>query len=102
MAVWDGDDDTNDTNTFMGALVAGFKLSDMISFEGGFGYRSDITDEGIQRDTSPYGGYIQSVIALAPGVYVIPEIGYFDLDDNVDGDDAGSLFYLGGKWQINF
>ena len=45
---------------------------------------------------------MQSVIALAPGVYVIPEVGYFDWDDNVDGDDAGSMFYLGGKWQINF
>ena len=102
MAQWDGDDDTNDTNTTMAALVGGFKLSDMISFEAGFGYRGDATDEGVERDTAPYGGYIQSVIALAPGVYVIPEIGYFDLDDNVDGDDAGSLFYLGGKWQINF
>jgi hypothetical protein len=102
LTAWDGDDDTNDTNTFMGALVAGFKLSDMISFEGGFGYRSDITDEGEERDTSPYALYLQSVIALAPGVYVIPEVGYYDFDDSADGEGAGSLFYLGGKWQINF
>ena len=102
LAVWDGDDDTNDTNTAMAALVGGFKLSDMISFEGGFGYRSDITDEGPERDTSPMALYLQSVIALAPGVYVIPEVGYYDLDDSADGEGAGSLFYLGGKWQINF
>jgi hypothetical protein len=42
------------------------------------------------------------VIALAPGVYVIPEVGYYDYDNSTDGEDAGSLFYLGGKWQINF
>ena len=102
MAQWDGDDDTNDTTTLQAALVGGFKMSDMISFEGGFGYRSDVTDSGVERDTSPYAIYVQSVIALAPGVYVIPEVGYYDLDDSADGDSAGSLFYLGGKWQINF
>jgi hypothetical protein len=37
-AEWDGDDDTNDVNTFMGAIVAGLKVSDMLNFEGGFGY----------------------------------------------------------------
>jgi hypothetical protein len=102
LAQWDGDDDTNDTNTVMGAIVGGLKVSDMLSFEGGFGYRNDITDEGPERDTAPFAVYVQSVIALAPGVYVIPEVGYYDFDDNTAGDDAGSLFYLGGKWQINF
>jgi hypothetical protein len=102
LAVWDGDDDTNDTNTAQVALVGGLKVSDMLSFEGGFGYRSDITDEGPDKDTSPFGVYVQSVIALAPGVYVIPEVGYYDFDDSTDGNGAGSLFYLGGKWQINF
>ncbi len=102
LAVWDGDDDTNDTDTFMGALVAGIKVSDMLSFEGGFGYRDDITDESAERDTKPWAAYVQSVIALAPGVYVIPEVGYYDLDNNAKGAEAGSLFYLGGKWQINF
>jgi len=102
LAQWDGDDDTNDTTTMQAALVGGLKVSDMLSFEGGFGYRSDKTDGGDVRDTAPWAAYVQSVIALAPGVYVIPEVGYYDYDNNADGDDAGSLFYLGGKWQINF
>jgi len=102
LAVWDGDDDTNDTTTFQGALVGGLKVSDMLSFEGGFGYRSDITDGSSDRDTKPWEAYVQSVIALAPGVYVIPEVGYYDFDNSASGAEAGSLFYLGGKWQINF
>jgi len=102
LAQWDGDDDTNDTTTFMGALVGGLKVSDMLSFEGGFGMRSDSTDGGAERDTDPWAAYVQSVIALAPGVYVIPEVGYYDYDNNAAGNSAGSLFYLGGKWQINF
>ena len=105
-ALWDGDDDTDDVNTFMGALVGGLKVSDMLSFEGGFGIRSDKTDDSDgpanTKDTTPWAAYIQSVIALAPGVYIIPEVGYYDYDNNADADDAGSLFYLGGKWQINF
>ena len=105
-ALWDGDDDTDDVNTFMGALVGGLKVSDMLSFEAGFGIRSDTTDDSDgpanTKDTTPWAAYVQSVIALAPGVYVIPEVGYYDYSNNADSDDAGSLFYLGGKWQINF
>ena len=102
LAQWDGDDDTNDTYTGQAALVGGLKISDMFSFEAGFGVRNDRTDSGPVRDTSPWAAYLQSVIALAPGVYIIPEVGYYDYSNNVDGDDAGSAFYLGGKWQINF
>jgi hypothetical protein len=106
-AIWDGDDDTNDTTTAMGSIVGGFKVSDMLSFEGGFGIRADATDgDGdsgtLQRNTTPWAAYVQSVIMLAPGVALIPEVGYYDLDNNATGGDAGSLFYLGAKWQINF
>ena len=105
-AIWDGDDDTDEVYTFMGAIVGGLKISDMFSFEAGFGYRRDNTDDSQgpvdDKDTAPWAVYLQSVIALAPGVYVIPEVGYYDYDNNTDGDDAGSQFYIGGKWQINF
>jgi hypothetical protein len=79
-------------------------MSDMLTFEAGFGIRQDATDgdKGVQRNTTPWGVYVQSVIALAPGVFIIPEVGYYDFDNNDAGDDAGSQFYLGGKWQINF
>ena len=56
----------------------------------------------MQRNTTPWAVYVQSLIALAPGVYIIPEVGYYDLDNAASGDDAGSKVYLGAKWQINF
>ena len=102
LAWWDGDDDTNDTDTLMGAIVAGIKVSDMLAFEGGFGYRNDATDGGGAKNTSPMAVYLQSVITLAPGVFLIPEVGYYDYDNNFDGDDAGSLIYGGAEWQVNF
>jgi hypothetical protein len=38
----------------------------------------------------------------APGVSIIPEIGYVDLMDNWNGTDEGDEFYLSVKWQIDF
>jgi hypothetical protein len=101
-AVWDGDDGTDDTTSWMGALVAGMKVSDMLSFEAGFGYRSDNPDVSGAETSKPWNLYAQSVIALAPGVYLIPEVGYFDGDKTFADGDATTEFYLGGKWQIDF
>ncbi len=101
-AVWDGDDSTKDTTSYMASLVAGLKVSDMLTFEAGFGYRVDDPDVNNAKKSKPWAVYGQAVIALAPGVYIIPEIGYFDGDQDFAGDDASTLFYAGGKWQINF
>jgi len=104
-AEWDGDDGTEDVDTFMGALVGGMKVSDMLSFEGGFGYRLDDPDSDYPSGNDKaksWQAYVQSVIALAPGVYVIPEVGYFAQTDDYNGDDGTTTFYLGGKWQIDF
>ncbi len=101
-AIWDGSDDVDDGETIMFALVGGMKMSDMVSFEGGFGWRQDDSDvSGTDKDEA-WEIYLQSVIAMAPGVYVVPEIGYTDFKDDLAGDDEGSQFYLGAKWQIDF
>ena len=102
-AEWDGDDGTNDVDVFMAALVAGLKMSDMLSFEAGFGYRQDDPDYDVNDNkTKAWNVYGQAVVALAPGVFVIPEVGYADFDDDYAGSDEGNMFYLGAKWQINF
>jgi hypothetical protein len=101
-AVWDGDDGIDDTTSYMAALVAGLKVSDMLSFEAGFGYRVDDPDANGAKKSEPWSVYAQSVIVMAPGVYIIPEVGYFDGDQTFAGDDALTTFYLGGKWQIDF
>ena len=101
-AVWDGKDGTDDNDVFMGALVGGLKVSDMLSFEAGFGYRQDDLDvKGAEKD-KVWEIYAQSVIVMAPGVYVVPEIGYTDYMKNAADLDEGSQFWLGAKWQIDF
>jgi hypothetical protein len=103
-AVWDGGDSTDDTTSFMGALVVGLKMSDMLSFEGGFGYRQDDPDVNSWDKQKAYMGYVQSVVTLAPGVYIVPEVGYYKQDDDFNGDspERKNLYYLGAKWQIDF
>ena len=110
LATWDGDDDTNDVKTIQAALVAGIKVSDMMAFEGGFGWRQDDPDYDtppggtgdFDNKEKPWAAYVQGVFTLAPGVYLVPEIGYFDWDSDYADNDAGSTWYAGGKWQIDF
>jgi hypothetical protein len=103
-AGWDGDDDTNDVDSMGGILVVGMKMSDMLSFELGGGYMvndpkdADVNDE----KTKSYSVYLNSTIALAPGVFIVPEVGMLSFGNNPEDEDQGSQFYLGAKWQINF
>ena len=104
-AVWDGDDDTDDTDLIMAALVAGFKMSDMVAFEVGGGIADYDTDCAGCDDTNPWAVYGNATVQLAPGVWIIPEAGYFDFDNapvDISDNDAGSSFYIGAKWQLDF
>ena len=104
-ATWDGDDGTNNNDTLMAGLVAGMQVSDMLSFEAGAGYRQDDPTDaanGFDNKQRQLAYYLQSVIMLAPGVYLIPEFGYLDRGDNAKSEDLGNKSYYGAKWQIDF
>jgi hypothetical protein len=95
-------DDIDDTDTLQWALVGGFKFTDQVTFEAGFGWREDSPDAPGQEDDDVWSAYGQAVISLAPGVWIIPEVGYQDYGDTRTGADGGSKFYAGAKWQIDF
>ena len=105
-AAFDGDDDTDDVDTFMGALIGGFKFTDQLTLEAGMGYQYNDSDAPGEDDSDTYAYYLQAVISMAPGVWIIPEIGGYNYGDEfVDGGggrDAGDQFYAGAKWQIDF
>lgn len=102
LAAFDGDDDTDDVDTIMAALIVGFKFTDMLSFEGGVGYREDDSDVPGEDEDDFTEFYLQAVISLAPGVWIIPEIGYTDFGDDITDVDSGDRIYAGAKWQIDF
>jgi hypothetical protein len=104
-------DDINDTYTLQACLVAALKFTDTLRFEAGVGYRMDNADGAGPTPTgSPLNGnkdevivyYLQALITMAPGVYLAPEVGYYDYMDNTAGDDQGWQWYAGAKWQIEF
>jgi hypothetical protein len=101
-ASFDGDDDTDDVDTIQGMLAVGFKFTDQLTFEAGVGYREDDSDAPGEDEDDTTEGYLQAVIAMAPGVWIIPEVGFTDYGDDIEGDDEGDEFYLGAKWQIDF
>ncbi len=77
-------------------LVAGYKINDMFALETGVGYQRTELDGQDKDDVVAY--YVQAPITLAPGVYIVPEIGRVDYKQG--GQDE--ITYYGAKWQINF
>jgi hypothetical protein len=88
--------------------VIGFKLSDMIAFEGGYITQyGKVKDVSVNSDLEETVGtwYVQATISPAKNFYIIPEVGDADFKDlKVAGDNTklGDLLWFGIKWQINF
>ena len=105
-ATFDGDDDTDDVDVGQALLVAGWKFTDQLTFETGVGYLYTDSDAPGEDDSDTYVWYLQGVISMAPGVWLLPEVGYFDFGDDFSDDgngrDAGDQLYVGAKWQIDF
>jgi hypothetical protein len=85
----------NDVTGYL--IVAGAKINDMFSVEFGYATASSEVDLAVvSDDVNSY--YAQATVTLAPGVYIVPEIGV------VDNEELGQTktTYFGAKWQINF
>jgi hypothetical protein len=101
---------TVDVDTLMAMLALGFSPTENLTLEAGVGYVSAETDDiqGFDLEQTFFEYYLQAVITLAKGVYIVPEIGFRDFGDLetsgglVPDSDLGDLFYAGAKWQINF
>ena len=93
-----------DVRSWSALLVGGLKVTDTLKFEAGGGIRMDNADgaPGYSQKDGSWIVYAQSVLTLAPGVYLIPEVGYYDYMDDVAGNDQGYQWYVGAKWQIDF
>ncbi|MCP4349864.1 MAG: hypothetical protein GY795_30655 [Desulfobacterales bacterium] len=95
-------DDVTDVDTFGGLAVLGFKASDTMTFEIGCGYvahEADV-DNAEKDETMSY--YANVTINIAPGFFIVPEIGIVDYMENAAEIDQGKMTYYGAKWQINF
>lgn len=90
----------NDARAFI--LVAGFTVNEMVSLETGYGYtEAELDIDGAFNDAIET-WYLQSKVTLAPGVFVVPEVGLVDWKHNSAGVNEGETLYYGAKWQIDF
>jgi hypothetical protein len=98
--------DTEDADCWGGQVIAGFKASDMLAFQAGYSYdHNEIDVAGVTGENDPSHWYVNATITLAPGVYIIPEVGMFDFGDDDNGLrslDQGDATYYGVEWKINF
>jgi len=103
----DTNDDVQDADRVGGAILVGFKVSDMVTLEAGYGMINDeVKAEGTTVKSAVSTMYINAAITLAPGVSVTPEYGMMDMGDlevtGVDDIDLGSVSYIAAKLMINF
>ncbi len=103
-----------DIKSLMAMLAVGFTPTESLGLEAGVGYlKSDSDDyrladgQSVNFKNTYLEYYLQAVITMAKGVYLVPEVGFRDygkLEGNPaePDEDLGSLFYLGSKWQIDF
>ncbi len=94
--------DIEDSDSFGVLVVVGFKASDMLSFEGGYGYVNHELDVSGSNEDITSAFYVQATINIAPGFFIVPEIGFYDFDEDGAGADQGDMTYFGAKWQMNF
>lgn len=104
------DNKLKNTTSVMGAVIVGYRLTEALRLEAGFGYRYDDNDAW-DKNSHMWTTYIQAAYTVTPGFRIIPEIGYVDLGDTVGsrnsatrvkGSDNGYVWYAGAKWQMDF
>jgi hypothetical protein len=94
-----------DTDAYGVMGVIGFNASEMLTIEGGVGMVNYEKDTTGAEDETGMQYYLNAVINIAPGFFIVPEVGYITADYDSGGatpDPEPSRTYFGAKWQINF
>ncbi|NLG34764.1 MAG: hypothetical protein GX548_05370 [Lentisphaerae bacterium] len=91
------DDEVIDNDVLAGALFGGYKFSDRVKAEIGYGYIQS-KDDASGADTEKWQCYYaQATVTLYKGFTVTPEVGVME-----DIETNQRVTYAGAKWQANF
>lgn len=82
-------------------LIVGFKASDTITVEAGYGFISGEDDSASDPDEASM-VYVNMPISLAKGVTLTPEVGSVDYMDDNAGNAEGTETFFGATWKISF
>ena len=107
LPTFDAGGNTDDVDSWGVLGVVGMRFTDQMAVEVGAGY--ECHDNGDLASLAPLGDddetfaiYGHFNYTAAPGMHIIPEIGYIDLMDNFIGQDEGEKTYFSIKWQVDF
>jgi hypothetical protein len=90
-----------DTESYGGFLQGTFDVGEKSKVNLGIGYNS--SDNDLYDDPDEQIAYfINMSILIVDGFTVTPEVSYFDLMDDAQGNDQGDTLCAGVKWQMNF
>ena len=91
-----------DNENVGGLLVLGFNASEMFTIEAGVGTESYEVDVDNAPSETLMQYYLNATINIAPGFFIVPEVGMVTFDPDVSNAPEPERFYFGAKWQINF
>lgn len=91
-----------DTTSAMLSFTAAYQLTEALRFEAGAGYRYN-RNRYFAAKSRLWNIYFQAAYSVTQGFTVIPEIGHLDFGKHIDdGKNAGSLWYAGIQWRMDF
>jgi hypothetical protein len=94
-------DDVEDNKGMGYQLILGFKASDTMTVEAGYGFISGEDDDADDPDEASM-MYVQLPISLAKGVTLTPEVGSIDYMEDGAGNEEGTETFYGATWKISF
>jgi len=83
------------------AINAGFKASDSLILEAGYGYATADRDDYKKADKAQ-SYYVNATVKLAKNFFIVPEISVEDKMRNEKDEKEGKKVYYGAKFQANF
>jgi len=90
-----------DSTDYGFAANVGFKASDSLIFEAGYGYAQADRDDYKKADAAQ-SYYVNATVKLAKNFFIVPEISVEDkMKSKTDTDEGKKIFY-GAKFQANF
>lgn len=83
-------------------LSTGYQISNSVRLEAGYNYLEAHGDDQKLHGEDVSHVYFRSRVNLAPGIYVVPEIGRVNETEDRQGIRQEKITYCGAKWEINF
>lgn len=90
-----------DSTDFGFAVNAGFKVSDSLILEAGYGYAQADRD-GYAKEDAAQSYYVNATVKLAKNFFIVPEISVEDRMKGTSNQDQGKKVFYGAKFQANF